>query len=404
MSTTLNKYITPPIDCTGCGLCANACPKDAITMRWNEDGFLVPQVNLHLCINCGVCVKKCIVLAELPHATDDKNSVVSYGAWNKNKSVLLNSSSGGIFSALAELIISRGGCVFGVIWEDSTTAIFAKTETVNGVDSMRGSKYTQAIPGYVYREVKVELKKNRPVLFSGTPCQVHALKSYLGKSSENLITIDILCHGVPSHLLLNKYIQKDEITASNRIKYISFRDKSEGWDRYKVTRHYSDGAQSSAFHGDDSYMKLFLCNKALNRVCYNCPFSHIPRQGDVTLGDYWGVGKHHPEWPLVEGISAVLSNTKKGQTLLEPLKGKIILIDEPFEKLYEAQRVSYIRTQTQIPRDRAQIISILRNGTLQEALSEALGYKRIGPFKIRKNHIIVKLFRRFKNILSHIKN
>lgn len=372
-------------------------------MNWNEDGFLVPLVNLELCVDCGVCVKKCIVLAKPPYVTDDKDSVVSYGAWNNNKTTLLKSSSGGVFSAVAELIISKGGCVFGVMWENSTTAVFSKTETEEGLAAMRGSKYTQAMPRYVYRDVKTELKKNRLVLFCGTPCQVHALKNYLGKSPKNLITIDIVCHGVPSHLILDKYIQENEIADSKKIKYVSFRDKQESWERYHVTRQYCDGTQLSVFQGDDSFMKLFLCDKVLNHVCYNCPFSHIPRQGDITLGDYWGVGKHHPEWPLALGVSAVLANTTESQILLESLRGKIMLMGETFENIYEAQHVNYTRPQTQIPRDRFRIISILANGTLQGALSEAVEFRRIGLFRIKRDHVILNLFRFFRDILIYVR-
>ena len=148
------KHITPPQSCTGCGLCANVCSKDAIRMAWSNEGFLVPQVDTTACINCGLCVKQCIALEERAGYTDDINSVIAYGGWHKNAGVHLNSSSGGIFTALAEQVILKGGVVFGVVWKDKLTAVFDKAETVEELSRMRGSKYTPAVPGGVYRDVK----------------------------------------------------------------------------------------------------------------------------------------------------------------------------------------------------------------------------------------------------------
>ena len=204
------NHITPPENCTGCGLCANVCSKNAIHMVWSKDGFLIPQVDAEACINCGLCVKQCIALEENPKFTDDIDNVVSYGGWNNNTEIHLKSSSGGIFTALAEHVIEQGGIVFGVVWKDKYTAIFDKTDSLEGLSRMRGSKYTQAIPGIVYKNVLAELKTGRQVLFSGTPCQVHALHKYLRKPFDNLLTIDIVCHGVPSHLILEKYIAENE--------------------------------------------------------------------------------------------------------------------------------------------------------------------------------------------------
>ena len=217
------KYITAPTNCTGCALCANVCSRDAIRMEWSAEGFLIPKVNTESCINCGLCAKQCIALEEKPAYTDDIESVASWGGWNKNEATHLQSSSGGIFTALAERALMDGGCVFGVVWQDKYTAVFSKAETIEGLVRMRGSKYTPAIPGKVYQEVLAELKTGRQVLFSGTPCQVHALKKYLRKPFDNLLTIDIVCHGAPSHLLLEKYVQETEARTGKIIDHVSFR-------------------------------------------------------------------------------------------------------------------------------------------------------------------------------------
>ncbi len=291
------RHITAPQNCTGCGLCASICSQNAISMVWSEDGFPIPRVDEAACIECGLCTRRCIALEEPLKHEDDITKVRSYAAWHKQTELHHGSSSGGVFSALAEQIFAMGGCVFGVVWKDKETAGFTKAESMEELAPMRGSKYTPAMPGTVYREVKQELAQH-PVLFTGTPCQVHALKAYLRKDYENLYTQEIVCHGAPSHNILRKYIKEDEAATGKEIERISFRDKPESWLQFSVTRHYTDGSSASRSLRHDPYMTMFLCNGALNHSCYNCPYAHLPRQADLCLGDYWGVQHIHPEWPI----------------------------------------------------------------------------------------------------------
>lgn len=377
------NHITPPIDCTGCSLCANVCSRNAISMQWNNEGFLVPLVDISSCVNCGLCVKQCIALAEKPTYTDDIDSVVSYGGWNKDKDIHQKSSSGGVFTALARKAINEGGCVFGVVWQDKLTAVFSKAETQEQLSPMLGSKYTQAKPNYVYREVKAELNSGRLVLFSGTPCQVHALKKYLRKPYDNLLTVDIVCHGTPSHLILEKYIKEEETRTGKTIDHISFRDKKDEWQRYHVTRHYTDGSHASEAFPVDIYMNMFLCDKALNKVCYNCPYAHIPRQGDITLGDYWGVEKHHSDWPMKLGISAILANTPKGNTYLQDLSNMIDLRLEVPGNICSAQPASFIRPKKRLPKDRDLMFSKMPIWSLEEIRKKIVNTTSIGPFRLR---------------------
>lgn len=386
----MSNHITPPENCTGCGLCANVCSKNAISMVWSEDGFLVPGVDTDRCINCGLCVKQCIALEDKSEYSDDLESVIAYGGWNKNTDIHLKSSSGGIFTALAERIIALGGCVFGVVWKDKLTAVFDRAETVEELSRMRGSKYTPAVPGEVYQEVRRELNTGRQVLFGGTPCQVHALKKYLRKPYKNLLTIDIVCHGAPSHLILEKYIAEDEARTGKTIDHVSFRDKPEGWIRFHVTRHYTDGSKVSEALSTDMYMRMFLCDKALNLVCYNCPYAHIPRQGDITLGDYWGVENHHPDWPIDKGISAILANNEKGKQALNQLSDVLDLRSEPFRKIYAGQDVVYVRPQKQIPEDRELVLKALCEWSLGDVLRRLVNTVKLGPVRLQTNGIIYK--------------
>ena len=327
------KYISAPENCTGCALCANVCTMNAITMSWSDDGFSIPKVDADKCINCGACTRYCIAHNPPANTSADLNAVKSYGAWISRPEEHEKSSSGGVFSALAADIIQQGGVVFGVVWQNSTTAAFCKAETIEDISAMRGSKYTQALPALVYRSARQELQQKRKVLFTGTPCQIHALKKYLRKDYENLITMDLVCHGVPSHLILDKYITEAESKSGQKIDHISFRDKHLNWNNFCITRHYIGGMTESTVKDKDVYMQLFLSDQALNKSCYSCAFAKIPRQGDITIGDYWGVSPHeHPEWPVNRGISSVLANTEKGGNTLKKLQqtGALNLFPEPF--------------------------------------------------------------------------
>ena len=397
------NHITPPQNCTSCGLCANVCSRDAIRMVWNKDGFLVPQVDTEKCVNCGLCVKQCIALEERPGYTDDINSVIAYGGWHKDDGIHLNSSSGGIFTALAENVIQQGGIVFGVVWKDKLTAVFDKAETADELSRMRGSKYTPAVPGNVYRDVKKELLKGRQVLFSGTPCQVHALKKYLRKPYDNLLTVDIVCHGTPSHLILEKYISEDEARTGKTIDHVTFRDKPEGWLKFHVTRHYTDGSKDSEALSTDIYMRMFLCDKALNKVCYNCPYAHIPRQGDITLGDYWGVENHHQDWPINKGISAVLVNTEKGHYTLLELSNKLDLHREPFKNIYAGQDVVYVRPGKQIPEVRSLVLQKLRIWPLTDVYHRIANSIKIGPLRLPTTGILYKMLLFPRRVVGFIK-
>lgn len=385
------KYITPPDNCTGCGLCASVCTRNAIRMVWSPEGFPVPEVNSEACINCGLCAKQCIALEPSAEYHDDITSVTSYGGWNKDSDIHLQSSSGGIFSALAVQTITQNGVVFGVKWQDKLTAVFDKVDTIEGLAQLRGSKYTPALSGNVYTEVLQELKSGRKVLFSGTPCQVHALRKYLRKPYENLLTIDIVCHGSPSHLLLEKYIQEHEEQSGKTIDHVSFRDKPEGWQNFHVTRHYTDGTTASLPLTTDTYMRMFLCDRALNKVCYNCPYAHIPRQGDITLGDYWEVQKVHPDWPLHKGISAILVNSEQGEQALLQLGDKIELRKEPFVNIYSGQSVVYVRPESEIPNVRELVLKEIKTSALADIHKRFGNSRKIGPFILNTKSLLYKI-------------
>jgi len=404
-----NKYIIPPKFCTGCSLCANVCSKNAIKMILNADGFLVPTVNTSVCTNCGLCTKMC---PAQPQTNEEKkssaciNTVLAYGGWNTNKSTVKKSSSGGIFSALAEQIFSMGGCVFGVVWHNKIEAAFCKAENIQELSPMLGSKYVQANPFYVYRDVKTELLRHRYVLFVGTSCQVHALKKYLRKPYEKLITIDIICAGVPSKHLLCSYITHIEETYNKQIKHINFRYKDNNWLQYKVQNIFEDGETISEYSGNNKFMNLFLSGLLLNKCCYKCPYISIPRQGDITLGDYWGIQHYNTNWPITDGISSIVVSSEKGTQIIELLyqKGIIQLHPQHFQRLYKGQTHSYnTNIRKQIPARRTHVLSAIKSQTLEQVHNTYYNYIQICGIKIHRKSFLLKITKIPYKILSLLK-
>ncbi len=368
-------------------------------MVWSEDGFLVPHVNLDKCVHCGACVKFCpaqpIHLEKIRSAPNNAEAPDVYGGWHADKAIHLNSSSGGVFSALAARIFAAGGCVFGVIWANKDTARFTKSENMDELAAMRGSKYTQAVPGMVYREVKDELKKGRQVLFCGTSCQVYALKRYLRKDYENLLLIDILCHGVPSRTLLQSYIREMEATAGKELERIQFRDKAGNWQRYQVKKIFADGSTLSHVNREDMFMRVFIGDFALNKACYSCPHAHFPRVGDITLGDFWGdLQKLHPDWPIPDGIGSILGNTPKGKALLREISmtGAATLMPDSLDNLIGGQRSTYLRHNEPMPANRELVLQALKEDTLSSIHHTLFDFVRCGSFRVRKNSFLHKVY------------
>lgn len=224
--------ITDKIRCCGCNACIQCCPTQCITMRQDEEGFDYPIINTDTCIDCGVCEKICPII----NHEEYKKPIKIYAAKNLNEKIRLDSSSGGIFTALAEDIICQGGVVFGVSFDQEWNAVHSYTECLEGLATFRGSKYVQSKIGFAFKEVKSFLKSGRKVLFSGTPCQIAGLKKFLIKDYPNLFTIEILCHGVPSPKVWQRYLdEKKAQFKCNDIRQINFRNKKNGWSQYHFT-------------------------------------------------------------------------------------------------------------------------------------------------------------------------
>ena len=317
VKTTVDEKI-----CTGCGACVNACPVDAIKMVPDREGFIAPDINLTGCIQCGKCTQVCPALT-VKYENYFKPEIYAVRA---DDEIRKKSSSGGVFTLLAENILEAGGIVYGAAFDENMQLRHISVETSEELSRLRGSKYVQSDTGMIYRDVKQKLDSGREVLFSGTPCQVAALKSYLGNKYENLFTADLLCHGVPSQHELNKYI--DELYASMnipksvKIKDIRFRDKSFGWSCEHIVVEFENGRRYTSDLTKDNYVKLFFKNLGLRKSCSDCPFAEYPRQGDISLGDFWGISKIDPKLNDGLGTSLVMINSDKGMSLFERAKNE----------------------------------------------------------------------------------
>nr|WP_319489985.1 polysaccharide pyruvyl transferase family protein [uncultured Caproiciproducens sp.] len=310
------------LECTGCGACYNVCPVDAIKMEMDTIGFLQPIVQKDRCINCGRCLQTCPVL------TPDKNENISepdcYAAAMSDV-VRLQSSSGGIFTALAEVVLAKGGAVYGAALAPDFSVRHICVKARDELPLLRKSKYVQSDTGLTYREIKEQLQNGHAILFSGCPCQVAGLKAYLGKEYDNLYTVDILCHGVPSQKMLKEYIQ--EMPEGNKIISLDFRPKEKAWSASSriLKMNYEDGTSKLVPFSKSEYEQGFHNGLILRNSCENCSFAEYPRQGDISLGDFWGIGDRDISMDDEGGTSAVLVNSPKGQVLLQQAQPQFTL-------------------------------------------------------------------------------
>ena len=304
--------IARKMDCSGCGACSQACGKKCITMEPDQEGFLYPVVNTANCVECGACEKACPILNRVKHGSEP---VASFVAFTKEADIRAASSSGGIFTALAQKVLDRNGVVFGAALVEDLSISHVKIESIDDLHRLRGSKYVQSNIGHTFQEAKSALQEGRSVLFSGVGCQIAGLKTYLGKEYENLLTVDVLCHGVPSPKVWQKYLCEQEEQYGEKTINASFRSKAAGWKAFSMELTYRDGGSYRKKLTEDAFMRCFLANICLRPSCHSCWFKDIPRESDLTIGDAWGVGQHMPDMDDDRGTSVVLVNTGKGQRI-----------------------------------------------------------------------------------------
>lgn len=310
-------------DCTGCMACYSACNHEAIEIVKNKEGFLYPVVREKKCVECKLCEKSCPLVTSLEARDANPRA---YAAWHEEDRRV--SSSGGAFSAFARNVLADGGVVVGAAFDNALHLRHVAVDSVEGLDSLRGSKYVQSEIGDTFKTIRKYLKEGRRMLFCGTPCQVAGLRGFIRKDYDNLLTADLACHGVPSDEVFQSYLKKlinrlGKTENGLRIKNYEFR-RRDGWG---LAPSISTMSSCRPLYGVDAlYMEAFDKSAIFRESCYHCPFAKIPRVGDVTLADFWGLGRHGKKFKhcVTKGVSLILVNSKKGGCALKNLGNTFI--------------------------------------------------------------------------------
>ncbi len=343
-----------PKDCCGCGSCAAVCSKGAIMMAEDAYGFVFPRIDESACMGCGACVRACGLHAHLGGETE--------GPWYAaaGRGDVSASASGGVFAAIARAVIDEGGCAFGAAYEPFEGGLHVRhrmAEDVEGLTGLLNSKYVQSDVGGCFAEVRQQLKTGRQVFFCGTPCQVAGLKGFLGRDWPNLLTADLVCHGVPSENMFNGYVR--ELAEKHDVDVVDFRFrcKREGWGHsLLLLLLLSDGREVTVPAGRSAYYDMFLNLKTLRDSCYVCPYAGRYRAGDLTLGDFWGVRHNRPdllaegELDLQRGVSCLLVNSARGREAVERYGDCLYLKEAAFGEI--AKGNDQLRHPSVLPADR----------------------------------------------------
>ena len=377
-------------NCCGCEACIQVCPKHCISFQQDSQGFYYPLVDISCCVNCGLCSMVCPILNVKEYHIPSSTPV--YGTYNQNPNQRATSSSGGIFELLATNVISKKGVVFGAVFDEEWNVKHAYAEDLSQIQRLKRSKYVQSRIGRSYTDVRRFLKQEKLVLFVGTPCQIAGLKGFLRKDYENLITVDVVCHGVPSPMIWQKYIneQKQIILKKNgnlkcdsiKITAISFRDKVESWRRYHLSYTYkvmkdgidaigpdSIGETFSEYVWENDYMLSFLHDYANRPSCFECKFRDGKCHSDLTLADFWGIENLTQEKELIgeKGTSLVMAHTSKGANLLTELPCS--LREFPFTKSFVGNPAVFHNWSKPITHDL--FFKLCKNTSLRQAFEKA---------------------------------
>lgn len=383
-------------ECCGCSACVNVCPRNCISMKRDSEGFEYPEIDKVSCINCNLCEKVCPML----QTKMSKRVQLAYAAINTNEEVRMKSSSGGLFYSIAKYIISLGGVVFGAALEENSKRVsHIAVEHIEDLHKLQKSKYVQSKIGTTYAEAKRILDSGKLVLFSGTPCQVKALHLYLSKDYDNLISVDIICHGVPSPKLWEKYIGSIEKSNHTTVSNVIFRYKLSDWSelgKHKIDRRT---CVICKLRHVDPYIQMFLKNYSLRPSCYACNAKEN-KSADITLGDFWGIETVCPELNDGKGASLVLLRSSKGKALIDKVESEILLKEVSYENAIQYNASEY--SPTKMPENRDEFFHDMNVLEFKKLAKKYL------PLSFKSKVINIcsysKIYRYFKPIKSQIKN
>jgi len=370
--------------CCGCGECFASCPFDAISMKPNRQGFCYPEVDLNKCKGCSICVESCSYNKDRGH----KNTVLSaYAVKHVCGEVRALSRSGGVFTALSDVILHKRGSIYGCRLIGNDEAVHERAITQEGRDAFRGSKYIQSDIKDAFYQVADDLKNGKWVLFSGTPCQVSAVADYCKNyDTSKLILVDVVCHGVPSKRVWKDYLKYIARTKKKAIVGVDFRDKHRfGWSAHRETFSFSDGTTYS----DSIFRKLFYAHYILRRDCFSCPYKNLNRAGDITIADCWGITDHYPEFDDNQGVSLVLINSDKGRKIYNQIDD-VVQIEVELNKVMQA----CLEKNWIIPEEYEPFWKYYTNHTFRQVIDRYVD---------KKEHILIRGKNRVKEIGSKLK-
>lgn len=314
-------------NCCGCMACEDACPRGAISMIENDNGFIFPTIDEAKCVNCGICLNVCDFRKE---PKTESNIDKAYSLVVNDKNILRKSSSGGAFTALSDVVLSRSGYVVGSIMDkDFNIKHIVATDMIER-DWMRESKYVQSCTLGIWRRIRDLLDQGKDVLFSGTPCQCAALKSFLGKDYDRLFVVDFLCHGVPNNRMFKDFIDYLNTISKTPVVGFSFRNKIYGWNSNSINFSISSNGKINSKWINQTYYSFFSKNLSLRPACYRCPYRSMHRPSDITIADFWGIEKL-TGCKNRDGVSLVLIHSEKGQSLIEETKTSCHIVEYPTE-------------------------------------------------------------------------
>ena len=363
--------------------CVNACNKDALTIRTDGEGFYRWNLDAEKCVGCHMCEKSCPIFT--PPARQEMENVRVFAGWHKDDKIRKGSSSGGAFTALAEVVLKKGGIVVGAAYTKDLHIEHTIINNIEDLCKLRLSKYAQSRIGKVLTEVREHLKQGRVVLFVGTACQTAGLKNFLHKEYENLICADIICHGVPSIDLLHSYLTWISPKVGG-VKHINFRDKTKGWyDNLRIVTTLA-GTQKAMKGNDDAYWVAFNRNNCLQECCYDCKAQDFPRASDITLADFWRIGHQIPfghKDEIEKGVSMIIVNNPKTQWIVEEAKNTMYLEERTFEEAIGGNKAGFGKNHR--PASRNTIYTDLKTMSFEQF--------RIKYMKPTMKENLVKLFR-----------
>lgn len=314
--------------CTGCRACEKVCPKHCISMKPDQEGFIYPVIDNDICIDCGACKKTCPQNNKVVNG----NPLKVFAVRAKEDKLLKKSASGGVFAVAAEYVLNNGGIVFGAAYDDNMCVQHIKIENTSSLWKLQNSKYVQSNTANTFVETREILKQGGFVLYSGTPCQIAGLKMFLRRDYTNLLTMDIVCHGVPSPKIFSKYLDWQSRKMGEPVSYCNFRDKADGWGQSLVLTTAPSGRRLSMIGPSDPFYYHFLEGNLHRPCCYKCHYSSEYRPADMTVGDYWGIEKVHKKFFSYKGVSLLMLNNNHAVEFFQRIKESFYTLESSYEK------------------------------------------------------------------------